>query len=75
MGAAADGAAAVVALALFAGATASSMALVSAGFGYALARGTLPRRLESVIPALGTASLLFGLWYAGGALHAAPYPL
>ena len=64
----------MLALALFAAATACSMALVSAGFGSALARGTLARRLESVIPAMGGASLVFGLWYAAGALHAAPYP-
>jgi cytochrome c biogenesis protein CcdA len=75
VGAAADGAPAVLALALFAAGTALSMAFVSAAFGYALARGTLARRLESVVPAMGTASLLFGVWYAAGALDAAPYPL
>lgn len=72
--AAADGAPAVLALALFAAGTACSMAFVSAGFGYLLARGAPAHRLEGLIPAMGTASLLFGVWYAAGALEAAPYP-
>ena len=72
VGATARGAPAVLALGLFAAATAGSMALVSAAFGSALARGTLARRLEGLIPAMGTASLVFGLWYAAAALHAAP---
>ena len=74
VGAAAQGAPAVLALGLFAVATACSMAVVSAAFGAALARGTLARRLENLIPAMGAASLLFGLWYAAGALHGAPHP-
>jgi cytochrome c biogenesis protein CcdA len=74
VGAAADGAPAVAALALFAAATAVSMTLVSAGFGYALATGSLARRLESLVPAMGTASLAFGAWYAAAAVDAAPYP-
>ena len=74
IGVAADGAAAVAALVLYAAGTAVSMALVSAGFGYALARGELARRLDGLIPAMGTASVLFGVWYAAAALDAAPYP-
>lgn len=75
IGSAADGAPALIALALFAAGTACSMALVSTTFGSALARGPVARRLNSLIPTMGAASLLFGLWYAAGALHAAPYPL
>jgi hypothetical protein len=59
----------VLALLLFAGATAASMALVSAGFGYALARGPIASRLARIVPVLGVASLLFGLWYTVGALR------
>jgi ABC-type nickel/cobalt efflux system permease component RcnA len=67
--------AALAALLLFALATAASMAAVSAAFGRALASGPLLRRLEAAIPALGTLSLAFGLWYALGALETVPYPL
>jgi cytochrome c biogenesis protein CcdA len=65
-------AAAAAALVLFAAATALSMALVSAGFGQALTRGPLLARVTAAIPALGTLSLLFGVWYALGALAAMP---
>jgi ABC-type nickel/cobalt efflux system permease component RcnA len=75
VGAAADGAPAVAVLALFAAGTALSMALVSAGFGYAIARGALAHRVDGLVPAMAAGSLLFGLWYAAAALHAAPYPL
>lgn len=68
VGAAAEGAPAVAALALFAAGTALSMAFLSAGVGYALARGALTRRFEGAIPAMGCASLLFGLYYASAAL-------
>jgi hypothetical protein len=68
VGAISGGGAGVLALALFAAATAVSMALVSTGFGHALARGTLARHLEDIVPAMGCASLLFGAWYALGAL-------
>jgi ABC-type nickel/cobalt efflux system permease component RcnA len=57
-----------VALLLFAGATAVSMALVSAGFGYALARGAVKNRLADLVPLLAASSLLFGVWYSLGAL-------
>jgi hypothetical protein len=47
------------------------MALVSAAFSVVLTRGSLARRMESVIaPSMGAASLLFGLWYAVGAIVA-----
>jgi hypothetical protein len=68
VGAVSGGGLGVLALALYAGATAVSMALVSTGFGYALARGTLSRHLDAVIPVLGVLSLGFGAWYATGAL-------
>ena len=67
--------AALAALVVFAAGTAASMALVSAAFGHALARGRRLRRVTAAIPALGVCSLLFGAWYALGALHAVPYGL
>jgi high-affinity nickel permease len=68
----AEAAVALVAFALF---TALSMAMASSAFGLALARGPLTRRVAAVAPVLGVASLLFGAWYALGALEAVPYPL
>jgi ABC-type nickel/cobalt efflux system permease component RcnA len=59
----------VLALVVFAAATAVSMALVSTAFGHALARGTVKRRLAELVPLLGAASLLFGVWYSLGALR------
>ena len=64
MASVADRVDAVAGLLLFAGATALSMALVSAAVGYGLVRGPVAPRLESLVPALGTASLVFGIWYA-----------
>jgi cytochrome c biogenesis protein CcdA len=58
----------VVALVLFAAGTAVSMALVSAAFGYALARAPLSRLVAPVMPVVGLASLVFGVWYAAGAV-------
>lgn len=54
----------VAGLVLFAAGTAVSMALVSASVGYALARGPVARRVNSLIPVLALASLAFGAWYA-----------
>lgn len=68
VGAVSDTTQGVAALALFAAATAVSMALLSTGVGLALARGMLGRRLESLVPWMGTASLLFGVWYALGSV-------
>jgi hypothetical protein len=59
----------VLALVVFAMATAISMALVSTAFGHALARGAVKRRLTDLVPLLGAASLLFGVWYSLGALR------
>ena len=59
----------VLALVVFAAATAVSMALVSTAFGHALARGAVKRRLAELVPLLGAASLLFGVGYSLGALR------
>jgi hypothetical protein len=66
---------AAAALALFAFAAALSMATLSSAFGVALSRGPVARRILALTPGLGFATLAFGLWYALGALSAAPYPL
>lgn len=55
---------AVMALAVFAGATALSMALLSATFGFALGRPAIRRGLPVAIPVLGVLTLAFGAWYA-----------
>jgi ABC-type nickel/cobalt efflux system permease component RcnA len=60
---------AMIALVVFAGATAASMALVSTAFGYALSRGLVRRRLGELVPLLGVSSLLFGVWYSLVALR------
>lgn len=59
----------VLALLLFAAGTAVSMALVSAAFGYVLARGPLSRLVGPLMPVVGVASLAFGVWYAAGAVR------
>ena len=62
----------VAALLLFAAGTAVSMALVSAAFGYALARPPIARRAGSLIPVMALASLVFGAWYALEAVRSVP---
>lgn len=64
---------AVAALALFASFTAISMAIASTTFGYALTREPVLRRFGQLAPALGALSLVFGVWYALGAVNAVPY--
>jgi ABC-type nickel/cobalt efflux system permease component RcnA len=64
---------AVLALGLFAAFTAVSMALLSTGFGLTLSSEPVRRSFNRLAPALGAASLLFGIWYALGALELAPY--
>ena len=64
---------AVGALAVFALFTAVSMSIMSTTFGMTLSSARVRRSFDRVAPALGTASLLFGLWYALGALAIAPY--
>jgi high-affinity nickel permease len=63
---------AVAALALFAFFTAVSMALLSTGFGLTLSSEPVRRSFNRIAPALGAASLLFGVWYALGALAITP---
>lgn len=69
VGAAASPTLGVLALLLFAAGTAVSMALVSAAFGYVLARGPLSRLVGPLMPVVGVASLAFGVWYAAGAVR------
>lgn len=61
-------ASAVMGLLLFAAATAVSMAVVSAIVGYCLARGLVAPKMERLVPAFATVSLLFGVWYTVSAL-------
>jgi len=68
-----DHAIAVGALGIFACFTAVSMTLLSAGFGVTLSRAPVQRWFHRVAPALGVASLAFGIWYALGAQGLAPY--
>jgi ABC-type nickel/cobalt efflux system permease component RcnA len=69
VGAAAGGTTGLIALLLFAAATAASMALVSMAVGYALARGAVRHRLTDLVPVLGTLSLAFGVWYSLAAIR------
>jgi high-affinity nickel permease len=64
---------AVVALVLFAGCTAVSMAILSTGFGYVLGRPRLQRAFGRVVPAFGAFGMCFGVWYVLGALTVVPY--
>ena len=66
-------AAGLAALAVLAFGTALSMAAVSSGFGYALARGPMLRRFERAAPVLGALSVAFGVWYGLAAFEAVPY--
>jgi ABC-type nickel/cobalt efflux system permease component RcnA len=69
VGAAASRMLGVLALLLFAAGTAVSMAMVSAAFGYVLARGPVSRLVGPLMPAVGLASLVFGMWYAAVAVR------
>jgi high-affinity nickel permease len=62
---------ALLVLALF---TAVSMTIVTTGFGATLTIPTVARSAAGVAPALGVASLAFGVWYAAAAWSLAPYP-
>jgi high-affinity nickel permease len=64
---------AIVALLLFATCTAISMTILSAGFGAALSRERVQRAFGRFAPAVGCASLAFGMWYALGAQGVLPY--
>jgi ABC-type nickel/cobalt efflux system permease component RcnA len=69
VGAAANRTLGVVALVGFAAGTAVSMAIVSSAFGYALARGPISRLVGPLMPVVGVASLVLGVWYATGAVR------
>lgn len=73
VGTIADRATAAVALAVFAAATAVSMAAATLLFGHLLSRRPVAVRLEAAVPLLGGFGVLFGLWYALGSLDAVPY--
>ena len=64
---------AIAALAVFAFCTAVSMAALSTGFGLALGSAPVRRSFQVLAPALGSASLAFGVWYALGAQGLVPY--
>ena len=64
---------AVASLAVFALCTAVSMAVLSGGFGLTLSRPVVRRRFAKLAPAVGLASLAFGIWYALGAQNLVPY--
>jgi hypothetical protein len=65
---------AVLSLVLLAVFTAVSMTLLSRGFGTMLVSRPARASFGAVAPALGGASLAFGVWYATAAWSLAPYP-
>lgn len=65
---------AVTSLALLAVFTAVSMSLLSSGLGSLLVSRPARVGFGAVAPALGAASLAFGIWYATAAWSLAPYP-
>src|SRR5919197_4767590 len=70
-----DRALAAAALAVFALFSAVSMTLVTTSLGATLGRAAVRRWFNTAAPALGAASVLFGIWYALGALSLAPHSL
>lgn len=65
---------AVVALLVLALFTAVSMTIVTSGFGLTLSFRPVARGVTASIPAIGIASLSFGLWYAAAAWSLIAYP-
>jgi len=65
---------AVVSLLLLALFTAVSMTIVTAGFGLTLSARPVAGAAAAAVPAIGVASLAFGVWYAAAAWSLAPYP-
>jgi ABC-type nickel/cobalt efflux system permease component RcnA len=63
--------ASLVLLALF---TAVSMAIVTVGFGVTISARPVAGAANAVVPALGAASLAFGIWYAAAAWSLLYYP-
>ena len=64
----------VVALALLAVFTGVSMTILTTGFGATLASRPVQAGFELLAPALGVASLAFGVWYGTAAWGLTPYP-
>ena len=69
-----DRAEAAAALLLFAAGTAVSMALLSTAFGLVIVGGPVARNFERVAPVLGVLGMVFGTWYALGAVGVIAYP-
>jgi ABC-type nickel/cobalt efflux system permease component RcnA len=65
---------AVASLLLLALFTAVSMAVVTVGFGATLSTRPVASATRALVPALGSVSFAFGLWYAAAAWSLAPYP-
>jgi ABC-type nickel/cobalt efflux system permease component RcnA len=65
---------AVVALIVLAFFTAVSMTVLTSGFGWTISARPIAGALSTAVPAIGCASLMFGLWYAAAAWSLAPYP-
>jgi hypothetical protein len=65
---------AIVSLVLLAVFTAVSMSLLSSGFGSVLVSPPVRAAFGVVAPALGAASLTFGVWYATAAWSVTPSP-
>jgi high-affinity nickel permease len=63
---------ATIVLSVFALGTAVSMAILSAAFGFGLAREGVTQRLAVLVPPLGVLGLLFGLAYAFAAFGLGP---
>jgi ABC-type nickel/cobalt efflux system permease component RcnA len=59
----------VIALVVFAAATAVSMSVLTLALAYLVTRRALRRRFETLVPFFGTAGLLFGVWYSLAALQ------
>jgi high-affinity nickel permease len=66
---------AVASLVLLAAFTGVSMTVLTSGFGATLTARPVAGAVATAIPAIGVASLAFGLWYAAAAWSLAPYPL
>jgi ABC-type nickel/cobalt efflux system permease component RcnA len=64
---------AVASLLLLALFTAVSMTVVTVGFGLTLSARPVAATARTLVPALGGASLAFGVWYAAAAWSLAPY--
>ena len=65
---------AVASLAVLALFTMISMGIVTTGFGVTLSSRPVRRAFSMLAPALGAASLAFGIWYGTAAWSVVPYP-